>query len=48
MWSILLGSNLDENYWSDALLYAVYIKNRLLHKAFNYEKSLHEAWTVQK
>ena len=31
MRSMLKGSNLDKSYWADALLHAVYLKNRLPH-----------------
>ena len=33
MRSMLKGANLDKSFWADALLHAVYLKNRLPHQA---------------
>ena len=33
--AMLLGSGLPDKYWSDALVHAIFVKNRLPHAAFN-------------
>ena len=42
------NAGLHVKYWSDALLHAVYIKNRLPHKQFEYKHSPYEKLTGQK
>ena len=41
----LENAGLSPQYWSDALLHAVYIKNRLPHAAFNYKITPYERLT---
>ena len=33
---MLIGAGLPDKYWSDALVHAIFVKNRLPHEAFNY------------
>ena len=32
--AMLMGAGIEDKYWSEALLHAIYIKNRLPHSAF--------------
>ena len=34
--AMLIGAGLPDKYWSDALVHAIFVKNRLPHEAFNY------------
>ena len=45
MRAILLNADLDAKFWSFALRYSVYVKNRLPHAYFNYKRSPYEAFT---
>lgn len=46
--SALLDSGLPNAYWSDALVHSVFIKNRLPHAAFQYNKTPYECMTGTK
>ena len=48
MRAILLGSSRDSKFWSDAMLYATYLKNRIPHQSLDNNKTSFEAWTGHK
>ena len=48
MRTMLLGSKLGSDYWSDALLHAVHLKNILPHQSLKNNIAPHEAWTNEK
>jgi len=48
MRALLLGANLGNAFWSDAMLHAVYLKNRLPHNGLPNNMTPFEAWTGTK
>ena len=48
MRAVIFGSNLGSDCWSDALLYAVNLKNRLPHQSLQNNVTPHEAWNSEK
>lgn len=40
---MLVGASLDEKFWSNALLHAVYVKNRLPYMSLTDKVSLYTA-----
>ena len=45
--SMLLGAGLDSSFWSDALLHAVCMNNRLAYSSLAGNSTPCEAWTGQ-
>ena len=45
---MILGSNLGYDYWSDTLIHAVCLKNRLPHQSLRYNITPHEACANEK
>ena len=42
--AMLVRAGIDEKFWSNALLYAVYVKNKLPHIYLTDRTSPYEAW----
>lgn len=48
MKAMLVGASLDAKFWSDTLLHATYVKNKLPHRSLQDFITPYEAWTKSK